>query len=342
MNLGQAQQQIDGGQTLSQEQSFVLFQSILTADSEPSQLARFLRDLAQRGETVEEIAGAARALQGSMIPFEHQASAAIDTCGTGGDGLCSFNISTAAALVAASAGAKVIKHGNRSVSSRCGSADLLEAAGVALNLQPQQAQRLFEQCGLVFLFAPAYHPGMRAVAAVRRELGIRTIFNLIGPLCNPGQVRRHLLGVAKPAQVEQYAAVLRALKFERAYVVHGAGGADELSLAGENQVASVGAARPFALNAKSLGLHEAPIEALDGGCPEQNLKMLKALLDGQQNAVRDAVLLNASAALLLAQITEAPHEALELAQKSIDSGAAREKLRHWVQLSQQLAGESQP
>lgn len=340
MNLSQAQRRLSAGQSLSQEQSFSLFQSILAGDFDPSALASFLRALSRRGETVEEITGAARALQDSMIPFEHQELAAIDTCGTGGDGRSSFNISTAAALVAASAGAKVIKHGNRSVSSRCGSADLLEAAGLALELRPQQAQQLFERCGLVFLYAPAYHPGMRAVAAVRRELGIRTIFNLIGPLCNPGKVRRHLLGVAQPAQVTQYAAVLRSLDFDCAYVVHGAGGTDELSLAGDNQLATVGVAPPFPLNAKSLGLREAPVQAIEGGEPQENLALLNTLLAGQEGALRDAVLLNASAALLLARIAESPHEALDLARKAIDSGAAQETLRHWVQLSQQLAGES--
>ena len=194
MNFREALERVQSGGSLSPAEARACFDQAFREDLDTESLAALLQALAERGETVEEIAGAAEALRGAMRPFEHDAPDAVDTCGTGGDKLGSFNLSTASALVAAAAGAKVIKHGNRSVSSKCGSADLLEAAGVRLELTPEQAQKVFAREGIVFLFAPAFHPAMRFVAPVRAQLGIRTIFNFLGPICNPGGVRRHLLG----------------------------------------------------------------------------------------------------------------------------------------------------
>jgi len=331
--------EVRDGRVLSAGRARELFAGALEAGLDEDGLAELLKALAERGEQPQEIAGAAEALRAAMLPFEHGCPEAVDTCGTGGDGLHSFNLSTAAALVAAAAGAKVVKHGNRSVSSKCGSADLLEAAGVALELGPAAARRVFEQTGIVFLYAPAFHPAMRFAAPARKRLGIRTIFNFLGPLCNPGRVRRHLLGVSEPARVADMAAALEALGFERAYVVHGAGGADELSLAGENQVARVGEAPELPADGAALGLLRARMDALAGGDAALNLRILAAFLDGARDPVRDAVLYNAAATLLAAGVEEQAEAALERAAEAVDSGAAKRSLAEWAACSQRAAAE---
>ncbi|NQU50773.1 MAG: anthranilate phosphoribosyltransferase [Planctomycetes bacterium] len=340
MNFNDALEKLRAGQSLTREEAKQVFSGAFQEGADQDALAELLTILAERGETVAEITGAAEALRGAMLPFEHDATDAVDTCGTGGDKLGSFNLSTASALVAASAGAKVIKHGNRSVSSQCGSADLLEAAGMRLELTPKQAQSVFRQEGIVFLFAPAFHPAMRFVAPVRAKLGIRTIFNFLGPICNPGGVKRHLLGVSDPDRIAQFAGVLEELNFERAYVVHGAGGADELTLAGPNQVQIVGAAPAQSLNAEDLGLQHASVEELEGGDPICNLKMLHRLLDGKLGPIHDAVCLNAAAALLAAGITNEVQVALERSKQAIANGDARRKLGTWIATTH-LAAEGQ-
>ena len=340
MNFNDALEKIRAGQSLTREEAKQVFSGAFQEGADQDALAELLKILAERGETVAEIAGAAEALRGAMLPFEHDATDAVDTCGTGGDKLGSFNLSTASALVAASAGAKVIKHGNRSVSSKCGSADLLEAAGMRLELTPEQAQAVFRREGIVFLFAPAFHPAMRFVAPVRAKLGIRTIFNFLGPICNPGGVKRHLLGVSDPDRIAQFAGVLEELNFERAYVVHGAGGADELTLAGPNQVQVVGAAPVQSLNAEDLGLQPASVEELEGGDPIFNLKMFHRLLDGKLGPIHDAVCLNAAAALLAAGITNEVQVALERSKQTIANGDARRKLGTWIATTH-LAAEGQ-
>lgn len=340
MNFAEAAQQVDAGGKLSRGEARQVFAGAFQEGADTDALALLLRQLAERGETVEEIAGAAEALRDAMLPFEHDEPTAVDTCGTGGDGLGSFNLSTASALVAAAAGAKVIKHGNRSVSSKCGSADLLEAAGIRLELTPAQAQKVFEREGIVFLYAPAFHPAMRFVAPVRQALGIRTIFNFLGPICNPGGVRRHLLGVSDAARVADFAGVLRELDFERAYVVHGAGGADELTLAGENTIERVGSAPAARLDAMSLGLQTASVEQLEGGRAERNLEIFRELLDGQPGPIHDAVVLNAAAALLVGGVTDDADRAVELSQQALLSGAARQKMGTWTATTH-LAAEGQ-
>ena len=324
------------GRELSAEQSSQVFSGALCAGLDEDGLAELLLALAKRGEAPQEIAGAAAALRRAMRGFEHGCPEAVDTCGTGGDGLHSFNLSTAAALVAAAAGAKVVKHGNRSVSSKCGSADLLEAAGVELELGPVQARQVFEDTGIVFLFAPAFHPAMRHAAPVRRRLGIRTIFNFLGPLCNPGGVRRHLLGVSEASRVADMALALEALGFERAYVVHGAGGADELSLDGPNLIARVGAAPALPADGLELGLRRAPMAALAGGEAARNRRILDDFLLGADGPVRDAVLYNAAATLLAAGVEERAAEAVSRAAEAVDSGRARQLLARWAQVSRQV------
>jgi anthranilate phosphoribosyltransferase len=342
MDFASAATTVRAGGALTAAESEALFAGALREGADQAGLAELLLALAARGEQPQEIAGAAAALRGAMLPFEHGRPDAVDTCGTGGDGLNSFNLSTAAALVAAAAGATVVKHGNRSVSSKCGSADLLEAAGVALGQGPRAARVVLEEVGIVFLFAPAFHPAMRFAAPVRRRLGVRTIFNFLGPLCNPGGVRRHLLGVSDPRRVPDMAAALGALGFERAYVVHGAGGADELTLAGPNHVSAVGAAPALPADPLELGLGRAACEAFAGGDASHNLGMLHELLAGARGPVRDAVLYNATGALLAAGVEEQADAALERAAAAVDSGAAAARLARWAELSTRVAREEAP
>lgn len=336
MNLKEAAVHAGKGGTFSMDESKHLFGTALSEEVDQEALAELLRCMAQRGETVDEIVGAAGALRSAMVTFEHNSSEAVDTCGTGGDCLGSFNLSTASALVAASAGAKVIKHGNRSVSSKCGSADLLEAAGVHLELTPFQASGVFEEVGMVFLYAPSFHPAMRFVAPVRQALGIRTIFNFLGPLCSPGSVRRQLLGVGVGERLDDYARVLEGLGAERAYVVHGAGGADELTLAGKNQVRAIGDLPEPLFDAEDLGLASAGVDALEGGDASVNLAQLQSLLVGDQGAIRDAVLQNSAATLVVGGQFNTPLDAVQAAAEALDSGATLRTLNALVDASQSM------
>ena len=330
MRIVDALRGVAKGGTLTREETRATFGAALSEAPDPAVFGGLLAALAQRGETPDEIAGAADALRDEMVPFEHDYPDEIDTCGTGGDGLHTFNVSTAAAIVAAAGGAHVIKHGNRSLSSKCGSADLLEACGVPLELEPGAARAVLDEVGITFLFAPRYHPAMRFAGPFRKALGIRTVFNYLGPLCNPGQVRRQLLGINDVRRLDDFAAVLEASKSKRAYVVHGSGGADELTLAGKNNVRSVGGA-PFGFeDPQALGLSLYDNRDLKGGDASVNKAMLDQLLAGEQGAVRDSVLLNASAALVVAGLTDEPGEGLERAREAIDSGAARAKLEAWI------------
>lgn len=334
MRLSEALRHVHSGGTLGAEESEAVIRGALEQAPDPVQLGGLLAMMAQRGETTPEILGAVRALRDLAVPFEHDCETAIDTCGTGGDGLGTFNLSTASALVAAAAGAKVIKHGNRSVSSSCGSADLLEACGVALELTPAQARTVFEEVGITYLHAPLYHPAMGVAAPIRRSLGIPTLFNLLGPLANPGRVGRQVLGVARPERLETYAQLLGDLGHARALVVHGGGGADELTLEAGNRAAAVGDMPPFPLEPRELGLDTAPVHALAGGDVARNVELLGRLLDGDGGPLRDALLYNAAAALVVAGVAADGAEGLRRAAESIDSGAARARLAQWVALSQ--------
>lgn len=320
------------GEALSRDEAREVFSSALSEDANAAALGGLLASLATRGETTAEIAGAVDALRAAMRPFEVDdgGPAPIDTCGTGGDGLGTFNLSTAAALVARAAGARVVKHGNRALSSRCGSADLLEAAGVPLELSPGGSREVFERVGITFLFAPAWHPAFRAVGPVRRALGIRTVFNLLGPLLNPARVRRQLVGVGEAGRVDAVAAVLGELGCERGYAVHGAGGADELTLAGANRALAVGEAPEEDFDAGRLGLASAPVEALAGGDAARNLGLLRRVLQGERGPLFDAVALNAAAALVVAEVARDAAEGLERAVEALASGAARGVLEDWA------------
>lgn len=315
-----------------------LFRGVLDGDVQPVVLGGFLVALSQRGETAEEVAGVALALRDTMRTFEHDVPGAIDTCGTGGDGLGMFNVSTAAALVAAAAGAKVIKHGNRSVSSRSGSADLLEAIGGQIELPEDVARGALEETGFTFLFAPQFHPAMRHAGAVRKALGVRTIFNLVGPLANPGGVQRQVLGVPRPELVDVIAGALGVLGTHTAYVVHGGGGADELTLDGPGVVRAVGEARPMNFDGASLGLTGASVAALVGGDAHDNARLLERVLSGEMGPLRDVVAVNASAALVTAGVAAEAGDGLAQALEAIDSGKARSVVERWVSITSRVAG----
>jgi anthranilate phosphoribosyltransferase len=294
-----------------------------------AQKAALLVALAMKGESAAEIAGAAAAMRRRVVAIPHGRPLALDTCGTGGDGKGTFNVSTAAALVAAAGGAAVAKHGNRSVSSRSGSADVLAALGVELEVTPEVAARALDEIGIAFLFAPRLHPAMREVMPVRRALGVRTVFNLLGPLTNPAGARRQLLGVYARDKVEVLARVLLELGAEHALVVHGSDGLDEITLTGPTSVAEVrdGRVASYELTPEELGAERAPLAALLGGTPEENARRMSALLAGaERGPLAELVAINAGAALYVAGRAADLAGGARLARALLASGAAARKL----------------
>src|SRR5437762_5864362 len=277
------------GVHLSRVQAAAALDAMLDGSAPPSQMAALLVALRLKGETPDEIAGAAQALRARAARVEVPLDRLIDTCGTGGDGAHTFNISTASAIVAAAAGARVAKHGNRAASSKCGSADVLAALGAEVELGPAQVASCIDECGIGFLFAPAHHAAMRHVAPVRKELGIRTLFNLLGPLANPAGVRRQVVGVPAPQFVPVLARTLVELGAERAFVVHGHGGLDEISTSGPTLIAAArnGSVREMHVTPEELGVAPAPIEELRGGDAQRNAELLLAVLRGEKGGRRD-------------------------------------------------------
>ena len=321
------------GATLSEADAELFFTACLRGDASPAQVAAAVTAMRLRGETVGEITACARALRRSATRLEHPFQV-IDTCGTGGDGAHTFNISTAAALVAAGGGLKVAKHGNRALSSRSGSSDVLAALGLQLSTSPDQARRALEEAGMCFLFAPTHHGAMRHVMPVRAELGFRTVFNLLGPLANPASAQRQVLGVYDLRLVEPLARVLGALGSERAWVVHGSG-LDELTTTGASDVAEWrdGAVRLFRITPEAVGLSRASLDDLRGGGPQENAQALRALLDGARGPYRDVVLLNAAAAFLVAELEETLEAGIARGAVAIDGGHARRALDHLIAIS---------
>ena len=314
---------IASGQSLSQEEATEAFELVMSGSATPTQIGALLMGLRGRGETVEEIAGAARAMRSKVLKVRAP-EGAIDTCGTGGDGKGTFNISTCAAFVVAGAGVPVAKHGNRAISSRSGSADVLKELGVNVEASPEAISRCIEKCGLGFMFAPAHHAAMRHVAQVRSELGTRTIFNLLGPLANPAGTKFQVVGVFGREWVEPMAQVLGLLGTERAWVVHGSDGLDELTTTGISDVAVVDAGKvsTFRISPRNAGLAEARPEDLTGGNAVENAAHIRAVLGGLKGPYRDIVLFNAAAALLVAGQAKTLREGVALAAVSIDSGKA--------------------
>lgn len=316
---------------LSEDESAAVMKAIMTGDASPAQIGAFLAALRIKGETVDEVTGMARVMREQALRVETQ-GVVVDTCGTGGDARGTFNVSTTAAFVVAGAGPKVAKHGNRAMSSGCGSADVLEALGARIDLNPDEVGQCLRETGIGFMFAQVFHPAMKYVAPARREIGIRTVFNILGPLTNPAGARCQLLGVARAELAPMIAAVLSRLGAHHALVVHGDGGLDEISLTGESHVHEVkdGETREYYVSPEELGLSKAPLEAVKGGTPEENAAKLRSVLAGEKGPLRDIVTLNSAAALVAADMAADLKDGVRRAAESIDSGAAKERLEAFV------------
>lgn len=338
MTIRDALAQLADGRDLTAKQAKRVMNAIMEGQATDAQIAGLLIALRLKGETVDEITGFAQAMRDKSVQVPATAPSLIDVCGTGGDGRGTFNVSTTVSFVAAGAGCAVAKHGNRSVSSRCGSADVFEALGVRLDLPPEAVGRCIDEVGIGFLYAPRLHPAMKHAIGPRRDLGIRTVFNLLGPLTNPARADVQLLGVYDATLIEPLAKVLQALGCRSACVVHGGGGMDELSTLGPNRVARLmdGHIELSVLDATSLGLPAASIADLEGGSAEENADILREVLGGQTGPKRDVVLLNAACVLVAAGRAKGFPEGLATAAESIDSGAALGRLDGLMAMTQRL------
>ncbi|HVP24648.1 MAG TPA: anthranilate phosphoribosyltransferase [Methanomicrobiales archaeon] len=317
---------------LTREEAGLVMRAIMTGDATPAQVGAILTALSMKGAGSEELAGFAGAMREFAVPFPHGlAGPLVDTCGTGGDESGTFNVSTAAAFVVAGAGLPVVKHGNRSVTSRCGSADVLTALGARLEIPPERMAGVLRSAGIAFLYAPLYHPAMKRVAGIRQELGLRTVFNLLGPLTNPAGARIQLLGVYRPDVIATMAGVLRLLGAGRAMVVHG-GGLDEITTTGPTQVAELdaGSLREYQIEPGDFGIPVSDIADLRGGDASENARILREVLSGEHGASRDAVLLNAGAAIYLGGLAGSMGGGIPLAREAIDSGTALGKLEAFL------------
>ena len=325
------------GESLSTERAADVMNEIMSGEATPAQFGAFVTALRLKGETPDEMAGMAQVMREKALRVEVDRPI-VDTCGTGGDASGTFNISTAAAFVVSGAGAAVAKHGNRAMSGACGSADVLEALGVKIDLGPQGVRRCLEEVGFAFMFAQTFHPSMRFAAGPRREIGIRTVFNVLGPLTNPAGAKSHLLGVADPGIADKMAQVLARLGSTHALVVHGIDGLDEITLSDSTQVWEMkgGAVSSYTVSPEQLGIARAPREALKAGSVEDSTRMLRSVVEGQAGPARDVVLMNAGAALVAADSVATLDEGVSAAAESIDSGKARERLDAFVELSQKL------
>lgn len=321
------------GATLDEADAEYFFAAALRGEPTPAQVAAAVTAMRLRGETVGEITACARVMRRAALSLKHPHQV-IDVCGTGGTGVSTFNVSTAVAMVAAGAGLKVAKHGNRTMTRRSGSADVLTALGVNIQANLEQQRRALDEAGLCFMFAPAHHGAMRHVLPIRQELGFRTVFNLLGPLANPAGAQRQVLGVFSERWVEPLARVLGALGAERAWVVHGEG-LDEMTTTGATQVAEWrdGGVRLFTITPEAVGLPRAALADLAGGDPAQNAEAIRELLGGKTGAYRDIVLLNAAAALLVADKVETLRDGVDRAAASIDDGLAKAALERLVEAS---------
>jgi anthranilate phosphoribosyltransferase len=330
----EAIEQLLQGTALNRDQARDVMDQVMAGEVTTGQLAGLLIALRAKGETVDEMTGFVESMRAHATPLDVPAGA-IDTCGTGGDRAGTFNISTAAALVSAGAGIPVAKHGNRAASSRCGSADVLEALGVDITLDASGVRRCIDAAGMGFCFAPTFHPAMRHAGPARRELGVRTVFNVLGPLANPGRVRRQALGVGAASLAPLMVRVLKDLGHERALVFYGEDGLDELTTTGLSRVYQLkdGRVSEYELDPRELGFSRSRPEDLRGGTPPENANLLRQVLDGEAGPRREVVLLNAAAAVLAAGRAEEWAEAVTIARESLDSGSARKALDRLVETS---------
>jgi anthranilate phosphoribosyltransferase len=324
------------GHDLTRDEAREAMNTIMRGDATQAQIAGFLIALRAKGETADEIAGCAEAMREHVLAVKPKREDLVDTAGTGGDGMRTLNISTAAALVAAAAGAGVAKHGNRAVSSASGSADVLEALGFQLDLEPERVALSIDELGFGFLFAPTHHPAMRYATPVRRELATRTVFNVLGPLTNPAGARAQVVGVYSPELVRTIAEVLAQLGARRAFVVHGAGGIDELSPVGPNLVCEVvdGGVHERTIDPEELGIERCSVQELTGGAPAENAEAIRRVFAGERGGKRDAILLNAAGAIAAGGHAADLREGIATAREALDSGAAAARLEQLVAFSQ--------
>jgi len=328
MNLREAVLALAAQRDLTADEAASVMRAIMAGEATPAQIGAVLTALSMKGPTSRELAGLAGAMRELAVPFPHGTKGPlIDTCGTGGDGSRTFNVSTAAAFVVAGAGLPVVKHGNRSVTSRCGSADVLSALGARLEIPPGRMAGILRSTGIAFLFAPLYHPAMRRVQGIRQELGFRTVFNLLGPLANPAGARTQLLGVYSPEIIRTMAGALMLLGAERAMVVHGSG-LDEITTTGLTQVAELagGSLREYTIHPEEFGIPLSSVDDLQGGDAAENARILREVLSGEPGAARDAVLMNAGAAIYLGGLAPSIAGGISCAEEAIDSGKALRKL----------------
>lgn len=339
MTIKEALGRLTQGESLAEEEMADVMREVMSGQATAAQIGALLAVLRLKGETVDELTGCARAMRELATPVVSRQKELLDTCGTGGDGRGTFNISTAAAFVAAGAGLAVAKHGNRAITSQAGSADVLEALGVSLDLTARELEECLDKVGMAFLFAPALHPAMRYAAGPRRELGVRTIFNLLGPLTNPAGATCQVVGVAAAEWTEMLGQVLLRLGVRRAMVVHSLDGVDEISLTAETKITEVRSGRLLTryLSPEELGFRRLPPETLRGGTPAENAALIRRILEGEKGPQRDVVVVNAAAALVVGGAADSLAEGVARAEESLDAGRARRKLEELVSFTQDCA-----
>jgi anthranilate phosphoribosyltransferase len=332
--IKEAISQLVCGHSLSMDEASAVMGEIMEGNATPAQFGAFVTALRIKGETVDEIAGLARTMRAKALRVNIN-EPVVDTCGTGGDGSGTFNISTAAAFVAAACGLKIAKHGNRAMSSQCGSADVLEALGVKIDLNPEQVQKCLEKVGIGFMLAPVFHPAMKYASAPRKEVGIRTVFNILGPLTNPAGAGAQVLGVPERSLTEKMATVLKMLGCQHALVVHGEDGLDEITITGKTFVSELknGNIKNFEIAPEDIGLPVAKSDSLKGGIAKENADLLHSILSGKKGAQRDIVLMNASAALVAGDKVATLRPGIAMANEAIDNGKALQKVEELVKFS---------
>ena len=341
--IKEAIETVVNGRSLTFEEAAAVMEEIMIGEATSAQFAAFVTALRIKGETVDEIAGLASIMQ-AKATLVWVTPPVVDTCGTGGDGFSSFNISTTAAFIVAGTGLKVAKHGNRAMSSQCGSADVLEALGVRIELGAEAVAQCLERVGIGFMFAPIFHPAMKYAATPRREIGIRTVFNILGPLTNPARARFQVIGVPSKELGDKIAAVLHRLGTEHSLVVHGIDGMDEISISGKSLVWDInrhGVSPPYEVSPEDLGFMKARVTQIVGGTARQNARILRGILSGEVGVRRNIVIMNAAAALVAGNQASDLKEGVCIAEKTIDSGQALTKLDELTKLSQQLNKEQQ-